>query len=115
MDNGRVFPNLVGDLRLKITHRRIGNILARLCRNGKAANIFLREKARRQRFKEEGRGSDGREKRRKHDTPVGKAPADRAAITTQRAFEPGIEPANDRRRSGSVAGEARGEHGRHRQ
>lgn len=42
--HGRILADLIGDLSLQVTHRRVGNILTRLCRDRKTANIFLGKK-----------------------------------------------------------------------
>ncbi len=46
---------------------------------------------------------------------MGKAPAHGVSIGTKRPLEAGIEPTDDRRWPGGVAGKARGEHWRDRQ
>ncbi|MND38950.1 hypothetical protein D3C80_296600 [compost metagenome] len=111
--NGGVLADLVGNLGLKVTHRSIGNVFACLRRHGKTANILLWKEAGGQGFEQVERGGNRCQKRRKNHAAVGKTPAHRTAISTERSLETRIEPADDGGRAGGMAGKTGGQHRRH--
>ncbi|MNE32312.1 hypothetical protein D3C80_1259180 [compost metagenome] len=75
MVDRRVGADRSHDLSLQITHRRIGNVLARTRRNRKPADILGREETARQRLEQIDRATDRSQEDQHDHRPVAQTPA----------------------------------------
>src|SRR6478672_5522556 len=82
----------IGHLLLQFHHGVERNILARLGRHLKLADIFLREEALGYRFEQIDGEPDTSQKHQKHHEVMAKAEADQPAIAADHRLEAALEP-----------------------